>query len=64
VAKYDEFDEDNDAADRTGKQSAWNLGLIRYLDPSTRLKLFYQINQEGRNDIDNNQLTVEFITLF
>jgi hypothetical protein len=64
VAKYDEYDEDNDAPNRPGKQSAWNLGLIRYLDPSTRLKLFYQINREERNDVDNNLTTIEFITLF
>jgi hypothetical protein len=64
VAKYDEYDEDNNAANRPGKQSAWNLGIIRYLDPSTRLKLFYQINEEERNDVDNDQLTVEFIALF
>ena len=63
VAKYEQFDPDN-AADRNGKVTAWNLGVIRYLDPSTRLKLFYQINQEDRNSFDNNVTTVEVITLF
>ncbi len=63
VGKYDEYDPD-DRANRNGKVSAWNVGVIRYLDPSTRLKLFYQINDEQRNSFDNNVTTVEFITLF
>lgn len=66
VARYDEFDDDlpDPTGAGRGKLSAWNLGLIRYLDLSTRLKLFYSINQEERNDIDNDQAIIEFITLF
>jgi phosphate-selective porin len=64
VAKYDWFDEDLDAANRPGKISAWNLGIIRYLDPALRVKLFYQINEEQRNKVDNNVITAEFIANF
>jgi phosphate-selective porin len=63
VAKYDEFDDDNPTS-TNGKLKAWNLGLIRYLDHSTRLKLFYQINDEARNETDNDGFTVELIALF
>jgi Phosphate-selective porin O and P/S-layer homology domain len=64
VAKYDWFDEDIDDPARPGKISAWNLGIIRYLDPVLRLKLFYQINDEQRNEVDNNLFTAEFIANF
>lgn len=64
VAKYDWFDEDIHSPTRPGWISAWNLGIIRYLDPALRLKLFYQINDEQRNSIDNNVFTAEFIANF
>jgi hypothetical protein len=64
VVKYDEFDEDDDAPARTGKLSSWNLGLIRYLDAALRLKLFYEINEEARNELDNNIFRAEFIATF
>jgi hypothetical protein len=63
VAKYDEFDDDNDAS-TTGKFKTWNLGLIRYLDPSLRLKLFYELTDQERNDIDDNVFRAEFIANF
>jgi hypothetical protein len=70
VAKYDEYDSDGlpvagySSTQLPGKVRTWNLGLIRYLDASTRLKLFYQIPEEENNEIDNNQATLELITLF
>lgn len=47
-----------------GRRSAWNLGLIRQLDDKTRLKAFYQINKEEKQEFDNNQFTFEWITTF
>jgi len=63
VAKYDEFDEDLPTS-TAGKLKSWNLGFIRSLDTSTRLKLFYQINDEERSEVDNDGFTVELITVF
>ena len=64
VLKYDEFDEDDDDPARTGKLSTWNFGLIRYLDPALRLKLFYELAEEQRNEVDNNIFRAELIATF
>ncbi len=63
VAQYDVLD-DEAMAVTFGKLSTWNLGLIRFLDESTKLKLFYEINGEEKNSVSNNGLRVETITVF
>lgn len=63
VAKWETMSLDPANA-KYGRRSAWNLGLIHRLDDKTRLKAFYQINQEEKQEIDNNQFTFEWITTF
>jgi hypothetical protein len=47
-----------------GRRSAWNLGLLRWLDDKTRLKLYYIINQEQDQSFPNNAFIGEWITVF
>ena len=63
VAQYDVLD-DRALNATFGTLSTWNLGLVRFLDEATKLKLFYEINYEERNSVDNNGLRVELITVF
>lgn len=63
VAQYDVLN-DKAMAITYGKLSTWNLGVIRFLDDATRLKLFYEINDEEKNSVSNNGLRVEMITVF
>ncbi len=63
VAQYDLLD-DRALHPTFGKLGTWNLGLVRFLDEATRLKLFYEINNEEKNSVDNNGLRVEMITIF
>ncbi|MCE5200477.1 MAG: porin [Armatimonadota bacterium] len=63
VAQYDVLD-DKAMATTFGKLTTWNLGFIRFLDDATRLKLFYEINNEEKNSVSNNGLRVEMITVF
>lgn len=63
VAQYDVLD-DAAMASSFGKLSSWNLGLIRFLDDATRLKLFYEINNEEKHSVSNNGVRVEMITVF
>lgn len=63
VAQYDEVD-DEAMAGTFGKLSAWNLGVIRFLDESTKLKLFYEINDEEHNEVSNDGLRLEVLTSF
>lgn len=64
VVKYDSYNDKNPDPASYGIQNAWNVGLVHWLDNATRLKLFYQINQEQRNSYNNNLFTVELITKF
>lgn len=63
VAQYDVLD-DKALASSFGKLKTWNLGLIRFLDDATKLKLFYEINNEEKNPARNNGLRAEVITVF
>ena len=63
VAQYDVLN-DKAMANTFGKLSTWNLGVIRFLDEATRLKLFYEINNEQKNSVRNNGVRVEMITVF
>jgi hypothetical protein len=56
--------DDKAMATTFGKLTTWNLGFIRFLDDATRLKLFYEINNEEKNSVSNNGLRVEMITVF
>lgn len=54
-----------------GTLSTWHIGWIHYLDPSTRLKLFYEFDHRGTNKVDGqefqwlgNILRFEVISLF
>ncbi len=60
----------------SGTLSTWHVGVIHYLDPSTRVKVFYEINNRGRDLVLQsggtlapfpwlgNVLRVEVITTF
>jgi hypothetical protein len=63
VARWETMSEDPKYT-KYGRRSALNLGLIRYLDDKTRLKLFYQINNEEKNEFENNNLVCEWITTY
>lgn len=63
VAQYDVLD-DRAMANTFGKLSTWNLGIIRFLDDATKLKVFYEINNEQKNHIRNNGLRVEVLIVF
>lgn len=63
VAQYDVLN-DKAMANTFGTLSTWNLGLIRFLDDATRLKLFYEINNEEKHSVSNNGVRVEMITVF
>ena len=63
VAQYDELN-DRAMASTYGKLKTWNLGVIRFLDENTKLKLFYEINDEEKNPVRNNGLRLEALTIF
>ena len=63
VAQYDVLD-DAAMASTFGKLSTWNLGVIRFLDDATKIKLFYEINDEEKNPVSDNGVRVEVITVF
>ncbi len=63
VAQYDVLN-DKAMAATYGKLSTWNLGIIRFLDDATKLKVFYEINNEEKNSVTNNGLRVEVLTVF
>jgi len=63
VAQYDVLDDDA-MAGTYGKLTTWNLGLVKFLDDATKLKVFYEINNEEKNSVRNNGLRVEMITVF
>lgn len=50
----------------SNKMTQWNhqVGLIRWLDDKSRLKVFYQWKNEKENAVKNNQFTVEWITTY
>lgn len=45
-------------------QANHQVGLIRWLDDRSRLKVFYQWRNEKENAVKNNQFTVEWITSY
>jgi len=47
-----------------GRRSAWNIGVLRWLDDKTRVKLYYIVNEEENNSFDNNAYIAEWITVF
>ncbi len=64
IAKYDTLSKDP-LYPSFGRRSAWNFGLVHYLNDKTRFKAFYQINKEEKNEIpDNNGWVLELITTF
>lgn len=63
IAQYDVLD-DAAMAKTFGQLKTWNLGLIRFLDDATKLKLFYEINDESKNAVSNNGVRVEVISVF
>ncbi|MGC8861321.1 MAG: hypothetical protein ACP5R5_00950, partial [Armatimonadota bacterium] len=63
VARWETISEDPKAT-KYGRRSAWNLGVIHYLDDQTMLKVFYQINTEEKNKFDNDNLICEWITSY
>ena len=64
VARYSSMSQDP-TAPQYGRVNAWELGFIRWLDDNTRFKLFYKINNEQYNEIDDNDgLVAEWITTY
>lgn len=63
VVLYDFYDDKYEHT-KNGKLTTWDLGWIHYLDDNLRLKLFYQINNEELNKVDNNIARVELISTF
>lgn len=49
---------------KLGRRSAWDIGLLRWLDEKTRVKLYYIINQEEKQSFKNNAFIGEWITTF
>jgi hypothetical protein len=47
-----------------GRLSSWNLGIVRLLDNATKLKLFYEISNEEKNEVHNDGLRIDMITVF
>ncbi len=63
VYKYDVFDGDNPSS-ATGRLTNHQVGLIRYLDDTTRLKFFYQWRSTEMGNLDSDSAVVEWITKF
>lgn len=63
VAKYESLSQDPKFP-AFGRRSAWNLGVLHWLDSNTRVKLFYNINQEQSAPIDNNIWRFEVLTTY
>lgn len=64
VTRYSTMSTDP-ALPQYGRISSWELGVIRRLDCSTRLKLFYKLTNEEYNEIDgNNGFVAEWITIY
>jgi len=63
VARWETLSEDPKYT-KYGRRSAWNLGVIHYLDDKTRLKVFYQINAEEKEKFNNDSLICEWITTY
>lgn len=63
VAQYDVL---NDAAMKStfGRLSTWNFGVVHFLDNATKLKVFYEFNNEEKHPVRDNGLRVEMITNF
>lgn len=63
VGRYESLSQDP-LYPQFGRRSAWNLGYIRFLDDHTKLKLFYQINQEEKDSFANNSFIAEWLIAF
>jgi len=64
VAKYEWMKQDPTTSTDYGERSAWNLGLVRWMDDKTRFKVFYIINKEELNSFKNDGWIAEWITTF
>lgn len=63
VVKYSYYNP-NFAQDPNGTTTSWDIGLNKYLDDKTKVRLYYQINGEQRNSFANNILRAELLTVF
>lgn len=63
VVQYDVLD-DAALGSTFGTLRTWNLGIIHFLDDATKLKVFYEINKEQANELNNNGLRIEMLTTF
>lgn len=61
--KYEGMSDDPTGKDY-GKISAWNYGLVHYLDDRNRVHLIYQVNKEAKNSFSNNGFIADFVTIF
>lgn len=63
VARYESLSQDPLYPD-FGRRSAWNLGVIHFLDDSQKIKLFYQINNEQKHAVPNNGFIAEWLLTY
>ena len=63
IGRYQTMSEDPEY-NKFERRSAYELGVIRWLDDKTRVKLIYQKNIEDTNKIDNDTLTADWVTSF
>lgn len=62
VARFDEFDYDHlSVAERT---RTLNLGLIRYLSPNLKCKLFHESPRDKFGDVKDNRVIAEVLATF
>lgn len=47
-----------------GRRSAWDVGWLRWLNDQTRIRVFYQINTESGEKIDNNGFIGEWMVVY
>lgn len=62
VAMYDFFKDAGNV--KNGNLTTWDLGLIHSLDSATKVKLFYEINKEEKDEFRNDITRFEIISLF
>ncbi len=61
--KYETMSEDP-LYPQYGRRSAWDLGILRWLDDRNRVKIYYIINTEQTKGFSNNDIIAEWISIF
>jgi len=61
---YDDPSAKNVAKQVVGKQMTYTLGINHYLDANTKLRLFYEVDDESNNKYSNNVARLELLSTF